>query len=511
MKSLIKILKLLFVLVLVVGVVGSIYFGVLGITPAAGAATGVPVEALGKLPFTSIDNAHNNTYDSSNLESNVYTISAGDKTIEYSPEFSLYDFLHGEEMAWRREAAGSTSDNPLDEADPSNTIAGDWDDESGYSDGGDVDFAIYDAISLIKLASYNERTVPYFRTYTDAGGMAVIGGGNIQGGLMVQAQEIYNNLGENQIYWKEQINALANVKASDALKQLAAAIPSLNRATREGRYNNILWEHNGAGPIYTPGSDPENAIPALDDGICSANWDATAGDKSSSSIVYSTLDQSADANWRKVIESDGKLGRAKVWQEMYSIKYILDLTRDAVYDQGWFNNASIERVYVDENGVDTTEVTGNWYLKVSLEADLPDMDEIEPGFNDLDKAKQREIINKNYMGKPLNKDGWKGSGNPTFADCTWEGNWAGNSNMFKLLGYTGASPVCFTKLEYEVEIWNNGLLKKWNTIEGWYGELVTLQANVKPYSPVVYSYDYSVCTEEIIKDYLVRLTNAKID
>lgn len=514
MKSLIKILKILFVLVLVVGVVGSIYFGVLGITPAAGAATEVPFEALGKLPFTSINNAHNNTYGSANLESNTYTISAGDKTIDYSPEFSLYDFLHGEEMAWRREAAGSTSKEPKDELDPINAITENaWDDTNGYllTDESNRIDRIYDAISLIKLASYNERTVPYFRTYTDAGGMAVIANGSIKGGLMVQAQEIYNNLGENQIYWKEQINALANVEASDALKQLAAAIPSLNRATREGRYNNILWEHNGAGPIYKPGKDPGNAIPALDDGICYANWDATAGDKSSSSIVYSTLDQSADANWRKVIESDGKLGRNKVWQEMYSLKYILDLTRKEVYDDGWFNDASIERVYVDENGVDTTEVTDNWYLKVSLKADLPDIDEIEPGFNDLDKAKQREIINKNYMGKPLNKDGWQGSDNPTFEDCTEAGNWAGNSNMFKLLGYTGASPVCFTKLEYEVEIWNNGLLKKWNTVEGWYGELVTLQANVKPYSPVVYSYDYSVCTEEIIKDYLVRLTNAKID
>ncbi len=509
MKGLIKVLKLLFVLVLIVGVVGGIYFGVLGVTPEAGAATGVPMEALGKLPFTSIDNAHNNTYDSSNLESNTYTISVGDKTMEYSPEFSLYAFLNGEEMAWKR-AATSSSDTPADEDDPNNYIVGVWDDDEGYSDDGDVENAIYDAISLIKLASYNEKTVPYFRTYTDAGGMAVIGGGAIQGGLMVQAQEVYNNLGEYQIYWKEQINALANVIASDALKQLASAIPSLNRATREGRYDNIYWGHNGAGPVYTPGSDPDNQIPALDDGICSANWDATAGDVSYASKVYSTLDQSADANWRKVFDNDDKVVRDKVWQEMYSVKYILDLTRDAVYDQSWFSDASIERVYVDDNGADTTEVTENWYLKVSLKADLPEMDDIEKGFNDLSKEKQRKIINENFMVKAINKDGWKGSGNPTFADCTRAGNWASNSNMLKLLEYTGASPVCFTKLEYEVEIWNNGLLKKWNTIEGWYGELVTLQANVKPYSPVVYCYDYSVCTEEVIKDYLVELTNAKI-
>ncbi len=505
MSKLVKVLKLLFVLVLTAGVVCGILFGVLTIKPEAEAALEVPYDSLGKIPFSS--------YDSTNLENNTFTMANATGTFEYSPEFSLYDFLHDTEMAWQRsDYKNSVSGKNVAEADGNNYLLGTWDDTTGYTgDDSDPTVAIGDAINLIKLASYNEKTVPYFRTYTDAGGMAVIGGGAITGGLMVQGQEIYNNLSDYQIYWKEQINAIANAKAPGMESLIPAVEQILNKAIREGTYNNHYWFHKGSGPIYTAvGNLDDIDIPALDEGICSANWSATGNDSNNDQIRWSTLSQEAGAKWRKNYNDDGTEKSDKVWQEMYSVKYIIDLTRDEAFTGNWFKDATITKVYVDADGKDSTTPTDHWYLNVELNANLPSMDELAPNFNDLSKSEQREIINKNYMTQPLNMYGWDGTGNPTFADCTWSGKWKGYSNIFKLLEYTGASPVCYTQLTYEVEIWDTGLLKKWNTVEGWYGELVGLQANVKPYSPVVYSYDYNVCTEDIIKEYLVKYTNATI-
>ncbi len=459
---LIKILKVVFIIaiVAVIGVFG-VYNGILQITNEAGAALVVPT-TLNYYPTDLVADG-------------------------YVAEFPLEDFLNGAEFTWgKKDWEASDGKEIAVYTTEVRKLKGTWDDTTKqYTAPSDPQDAVYDAISIFLIATYNEATIPYYQYYLDAGGIADIGGA-LSGGLMVQGIVKVNNEGEYRTYYKEQINALANVQASDFLKNAAAAIPSLNKAEREGTAKNKYYFHKGNSPVYiTETAVGQFPSPACDDpGYTAANWESTADDKVEDSKAWAKT-KDADAKWRTEKVTywwDGvKKERDPNWDDLYGHKYIIDLQYDDVW-QKWFTNAQITTVFTDVNGVeleDQSTVSDYWYLRTSFSADLPELPE---GFDDMEGKAQKAYLEENGFYEPAVNQGGKG--------------------MFQSLqGYTGANPgVIFTKLTYSADVWNIGIFQDWKTDEGWFGSMVlpTLQANVRPYSPQVYSYAKAELTEEVI-------------
>ncbi len=452
---LIKILKLVFVvaLVAVIGVFG-VYNGILKSTNEAG--EGMPVSST-------------LNYYPTDLVADGYTA-----------EFPLEDFLNGAKFTWQQRDWDATGDTPV-YVEEIRELKGTWDDATKtYTAPSNNKDAVYDAISIFLIATYNEATVPYYQYYLDAGGTAAIGSA-LSGGLMVQGTVKVNNEGEYRTYFKEQINALANVEATEFLINAAKAIPSLNKAEREATAKNKYFFHKGNSPIYVTdtatGSFP--AIACDDPGYTTANWESTANDKLEDRSAYAQT-QDADAKWRK--KDDGS---DKNWDEMYGHKYIIDLQYAEAYES-WFDKAEIVTVFTDANGVETDQVTDYWFLRTKFTAALP---ELPADFDDYTPENQKKYLQDNgFYDLAIN--------NP-------------NKGFFQsLVGYTGANPVIFTQLTYVADVWNIGIFQDWRTEEGWFGSMVGMQSNVKPYSPQVYSYAKAEVTEDVIIADIQKYINA---
>ncbi len=412
----------------------------------------------------------------------------------YTAEFLLEEYLNGEPIEWQRVDTFSSTSTTTYYEDDIRELRGSWDDTTKTYTGSGND-AIYDAITIFLLGAYNESTVPYYQFWLDAGGTAAIGTA-LSGGLMVQGTTKVYNGEEYKSLYKEQINALANVQASQTLIEAAQGIDSLNKAIREGYAENKYYYTKGNSPSYITDTETGNfPKPASDDpGYTVANWTSTGNDNiGSTHYAYSQKDQSADAKWRFVYKEDGTVEREKNWGEMYQQKYIIDLQNDAAVGE-WFNSASIltyyldaeDRVlnsegiyvdnrdnYVDANGeLSETPVKGviptgedcRYFLRAKFSADLPELPE---DFDDYTPDEQYAYLytQKGFDKKAIN-----------------------TANKAKLVGYTGANPVIYTQLTYVADVWDIGIYRNWRTEEGWFGSMVGMQSNVKPYSPQEYTY-----------------------
>ncbi len=457
MLMLIKILKIFFVvaLIAVIGVFG-VYFGAMSLKQAGTADLVIP-ETLGYYPSDLIAD-------------------------DYIAEFDLEDFLNGGELHFQKKDYKKSTDEIPVYVDDIRTLKGTWDNATKtYTAPANEQDAVYDAISIFLIGCFNESTVPYYQYYLDAGGTAAISNGALTGGLMVQGIVKVNNTGESRTYYKEQINALANVQANEALIKIAEEIPALNKAVREATLDNRFYRHWGNSSQYvttTPnGQFPE--IACMDEGYTIANWAPDMKqDVAYDQICYPQL-QDADCAWKtekvKYTWDGVEKERDRVWGDCYSQKYIIDLQYDVA--QKWFTGAEIKTVFLDAQGNPSDTQTEYWYLETSFAAKLPELSE---GFDDMEDADQAaELKAKGFYDLPIN-------------DPTAKGFWQ------SLVVNTGADPVIFTQLKYVGQVWNCGVFKEWRTEEGWFGTLAILTSNVKPYSPSYYSYEKEALTKEAI-------------
>lgn len=437
MSVAVKILKTILILGLIVAVVLVFWFGIFGATAAVDVPIAEP-SGLGLYPTDIVESG-------------------------WEPAFSLEAFIGGNEMQWDETA----NFDGFFQADPNNAGREIYVETSG-------DNKIVDAINLMRLGSFNEATAPYFGYYTDAGGGADIAGA-IKGKLM--SQTIHAQNGSD--FFHQNINAIvedADFPMNPTTVTLAEGI--LNKARRQLKVGDNDYALDGAFPQYLYGDqyvDEEgnvilvNGEPTVfEDGRCTANWDA---------VVKKSVNTAKEPPKGLKPQAEFKL--------KYSNKFILSLNpTDYVNSYAsykpvtWFDasKTSIEKIYVDANGNDATEVTDNYYVRVIATADLEERPADGTGIDAWAKRCAQANLNK-----ALNMP------NPDYVKDF------NNEKLNNLEGYTGATPVHFTALKYTFEIWDCGLLKSWRTDEGWYGTLVAFTGDVQPFNPTTYTYSKEYC------------------
>ncbi len=459
MATAVKILKTILILALIAAVILVFWFGIMSGKAAVDAPIPVPT-GLGLYPTDLVKTG-------------------------WEAEFPLTQFLE-EGVDW-----GSTSAY----------FSGDFEDDPN-NDGkqiyvGELEDKVTDAINLIRLADYNEKKVPFFGYFTDAGGSADIAGA-IKGNLM--SQTIHAQNGKN--YFHQNINAIVqdpDFPMSGTVVTAAEAI--LNKAKRQIDYGDYYYVLTGAFPQYLVGTDLVdeegqvvlvNGEPTtFDDGRCTANW--TAAMEKGLKEVNERPDNLVDPD--------------AIFSLDYGNKYILSLnpsdyvnaTDFAPYK--WFDQTKtvIEKIYIDADGNPANEETDHWYLRVVLEAKMPtrpdtkNADEIKAWAAECEDATLNKAL---HLANPLYDQ--KNPNNKI--------NKLTNERINDLKNYTGANPVIFTALKYTYEIWDCGVIKSWRTDEGWYGTLgagpISFTGDVQPFNPTTYTYDEDYCKIDNFFDYL---------
>lgn len=451
MATAVKILKTILILALIVAVILVFWYGILG----AKAKVDIPVPEPASLGLYPTDLVN---------------------TPGWEPNFSLVDFIEGDKVTW-----GSSVEY----------FQGEFGEESGGKEvySGSNSDKIDDAINLIRIADYNEKDLPFFSYFTDAGGSADIAG-KIKGNLMSQTIHVQ----QEKNYFHQNINAIVqdpDFPMAAATVTLAEGI--LNKAKRQIDYGDYFYVLEGASPLYLFGEDlvDEDGEVVLidgkptefDDGRCSANWDAAT---------------------KKGLKTPRELPKDltpdKEFSAKFGNKYIMslnpaDYSNPDLLPYKWFdaNKTSIEKIYVDENGEPADSKTDHWYIRVVATANLPE----RPASGSLDKwvadcqskpiNESLSMENPNYV-KGKDKNGKDVDFTPAVIN--------------NLEHYTGASGVCFTALKYTYEIWDCGVMKSWRTDEGWYGTLVGFTGDVQPFNPTTYTYNQEYCKIENFFDYL---------
>lgn len=451
MATAVKILKTILILALIAAVILVFWFGIM----SGKAAVDIPIPepaGLGLYPtdLVAVDG--------------------------WEPNFSLIDFIdekRDDGVQWGSKTEFFDGDFEADPANPG---------REKYVDTG---YKVADAINLIRLADYNERNLPFFGYFTDAGGSADIAGA-IKGNLM--SQTIHAQNGNN--YFHQNINAIVqdpDFQMNASVVTMAESI--LNKAKRQIDYGDYFYVLQGAFPQYLVGEELVNEDgevvlvdgkpTTFDDGRCTANWTAA---------MEKGLKENKDRPTGLSADEEFALD--------YGNKYILSLNpQDYVNATNytpttWFKpeGCEIEKIYVDENGEPAKEETDHWYIRVVAEASLPPRPESGDLTSWINECGKHPLNNTLSISNP-NHDG-------KIKDFT-------NEKINNLQQYTGANEgVCFTALKYTYEIWDCGVMRSWRTDEGWYGTLVMFTGDVQPFNPTTYTYDKDYCQIENFFDYL---------